>query len=325
MDGEKKNVISSFLIMILLEESSITLKPVLTINNDTTPQLTYSYDAVYLNNRLYVADDSFSILIFDKNGTLIRKIGQKGQGPKDFTNPPERLEIIGDQIHVREMQGWTLHIYNLEGDFIRKEKTHPGITKLKGVSYKKLPSITQPCKGFRFQNEANQCLYGETLCDSNMDLHISTSFLVSGKERIYVVKRRGAIEVYEGCLQIKNIELPLEKFKREITEDFFGTSLARALEPGTTQKKYKFGLPVISAAVESEIYLWVLVGDEHSQDKYRHATRTSLFRCNMESGEFDHKVDSKRSIDHIQIRGKYLTLNSAYEGEVSVFLIDSKD
>ncbi len=72
-----------------------------------------------LNGNILVNDQkACQILMFDKQGNFIKKIGKKGQGPGEFLNPycmsaTSELFIVGDNGNM------TLQFFDLKGNYIR--------------------------------------------------------------------------------------------------------------------------------------------------------------------------------------------------------------
>ncbi len=81
------------------------------------------YIAVDDEERIYVMDQGDSqVKVFDKNGSYLRKIGKKGEGPGELQNPNE-IFITGNKQLVWEDYIRSLNHYSLGGDFIRSVST----------------------------------------------------------------------------------------------------------------------------------------------------------------------------------------------------------
>ena len=78
------------------------------------------------NNKIYILDDKISVLFFfDKNGKYLSKIDKNGEGPEDYYLIYETvIKPEENQIYMISPMGF-LHIYDLEGNFIKK--IHSGI------------------------------------------------------------------------------------------------------------------------------------------------------------------------------------------------------
>ena len=81
------------------------------------------YIAVDNEERIYVMDQGGSqVKVFDKNGTFLRSIGKRGQGPGELQNPNEIFLTDNNQLVFEDfIRG--LNFYSLEGKFIRSLST----------------------------------------------------------------------------------------------------------------------------------------------------------------------------------------------------------
>lgn len=81
------------------------------------------YVAVDNEERIYVMDQGESqVKVFDKNGTFLRSIGKRGQGPGELQNPNEIFLTDNNQLIFEDFI-LGLNFYSLEGKFIRSLST----------------------------------------------------------------------------------------------------------------------------------------------------------------------------------------------------------
>ena len=73
---------------------------------------------------IYVSDSKAGhILVFDKNGEFLRKIGRRGQGPGEMMYPFE-IQILGEkELFVNDTGQAKAHYFTLEGEFLRQVTT----------------------------------------------------------------------------------------------------------------------------------------------------------------------------------------------------------
>ena len=86
--------------------------------DDENYQFYRAYDlAVDSEDNIYVADGGNNrIQKFDKNGSYILTIGEKGQGPGEFTGPSDILIDEQDNLYVSE--GRRIQIFNSSGEYL---------------------------------------------------------------------------------------------------------------------------------------------------------------------------------------------------------------
>jgi hypothetical protein len=76
------------------------------------------------NENIYVSDSKAGhILVFDKSGEFVRKIGRRGQGPGEMVYPFETLILREKEIFVNDIGQAKAHFFTLEGEFIRQMTT----------------------------------------------------------------------------------------------------------------------------------------------------------------------------------------------------------
>jgi hypothetical protein len=69
---------------------------------------------------IYVADTKAgNILVFDKKGKFLRKIGKRGQGPGEMRCPFEVLILGNEELFINDRGQAKAHFITLEGEFLR--------------------------------------------------------------------------------------------------------------------------------------------------------------------------------------------------------------
>ncbi len=61
----------------------------------------------------------FSVSKFNKDGTLIKRIGDRGQGPGEFSYEPKTLALLKDTLFVADFMG-NIQLFNLNLEFVKK-------------------------------------------------------------------------------------------------------------------------------------------------------------------------------------------------------------
>ena len=83
-----------------------------------------NYLAVDDAENIYVSDSyAGHILVFNKNGEFVRKIGQKGRGPGEMMFPLEIQILANNELLVNDTGQTRAHIFNLDGAFVRQMTT----------------------------------------------------------------------------------------------------------------------------------------------------------------------------------------------------------
>ncbi len=73
---------------------------------------------------IYVSDSNAGhIMVFDKNGQFVRKIGQKGRGPGEMIFPLEIQILAQKELLVNDTGQTRAHIFTLDGQFVRQVNT----------------------------------------------------------------------------------------------------------------------------------------------------------------------------------------------------------
>jgi len=74
------------------------------------------------SGNIYVSDQKrHAVMCFDSSGKFIRKIGQQGQGPGDFSTPGA-IFVTKDHLVVREIENSRFQYLDLEGKYLRSFK-----------------------------------------------------------------------------------------------------------------------------------------------------------------------------------------------------------
>jgi hypothetical protein len=99
----------------------LTLKEELSLGEVTKYQsLFYAVKELDVDNEqnIYVLDwMAGHILVFDQNGTVLRTIGRKGQGPGEFERPMD-ISIFGNKLMVHDLERG-ISFFTLKGEFIK--------------------------------------------------------------------------------------------------------------------------------------------------------------------------------------------------------------
>ena len=89
---------------------------------------TVAFDAA---GRLYVFDNQvYRIFVVGSDGTLIREIGRKGEGPGEFRYPADMVVMESGRVVVPDLEHRTYHLFNVDGSFERMVRMvgDPGFT-----------------------------------------------------------------------------------------------------------------------------------------------------------------------------------------------------
>ncbi|WP_194975444.1 6-bladed beta-propeller [Aquiflexum lacus] len=91
------------------------------------PPLTAIQDIVFSENFILLSDRVHGLLKFDNNGSFLGKIGEKGEGPDEYTMPYAiHLDEKENVVFVADWQKMTVISYNLEGKFESTSNKLPG-------------------------------------------------------------------------------------------------------------------------------------------------------------------------------------------------------
>ncbi len=82
--------------------------------------------AIAADGRVFIVDREHStILAYGADGTFVRKIGTKGQGPGELMMPTW-LWLAGDRLYVEDDQNATLSVFDLQGTFQKRSRLPAG-------------------------------------------------------------------------------------------------------------------------------------------------------------------------------------------------------
>lgn len=85
---------------------------------------TLTFLAVDDEENIYVSDSKAGhILVFDKQGEFLRKIGKRGQGPGEMLYPFEILILAQKELMVNDTRQAKVHFFTLGGEYIRQMTT----------------------------------------------------------------------------------------------------------------------------------------------------------------------------------------------------------
>jgi len=227
--------------------------------------ITYPTDAVLSGSRLYVAAGDAYVLVFEGERPL-EAIGGEGSGPGEFEHPPERLELIGDQLAVTERYGWRRHFFTRDGEYVRTEhREKSGVLSVGGRSLEKLLPEAALARGFRL--EAGDCGFAPLAGEDHLDYHHTEHVLSSLGSRLFIAARRGHLWIYDQCALVDEVRLDLTAMSREPIEDRRTTDLHRSRWGGTFVF-YRYGTPIEAIAAESATRCWLLVRDERQEGRF---------------------------------------------------------
>ena len=277
---------------------------------------------LYHQDRLYVADSGSHQVFMLDNQDNYTVFGKPGNGPREFKNPPVRLEIEDGHLRVTEWNRWSTSLYTLDGNFVKKFAPnryvfiHNGVVALK--HYGKGAMET----GYLFQLKDKQCYFGKLREKTWLEYHLSTNYHTVGEDGQFVIARKsGLIETYDGdCKQVASMVLMLDAYKREMVEDRLSTGLSRrkgkkAATSVPSPKAYRYGVPIIAVAAKNASRVWLLVKNENNESE------CFLYEVDPTAGEvhFSHKLDT--AFDGLSYNGGKLILLSTDEALVRVYEI----
>ena len=99
---------------------------------DAKHQLNKPADFIVTTDRIIVSDAGDDCLIvFDKKGRLIRRIGRQGQGPGEF-NRPGKIGAFENKIIAFDTQNSRFQVFSWSGDCLKTYMGAPGILTIGG-------------------------------------------------------------------------------------------------------------------------------------------------------------------------------------------------
>ncbi|MBD3414470.1 MAG: 6-bladed beta-propeller, partial [Candidatus Aminicenantes bacterium] len=116
-------IIATFLISINLqseETKEIDLHPVFQFGGlNVLPQMQLNRPSDFLvtdNNEIIISDtDDHCVVLFSTDGTFIRRIGRKGQGPGEFIRPV-KVSLLEDNLLVADSGNYRIQILTKSGE-----------------------------------------------------------------------------------------------------------------------------------------------------------------------------------------------------------------
>lgn len=121
---------------ILSTEKSIQLA-IICKNISTIPLETDSNILIKIIRNIYLYQNILFILhdnqisCFDRKGNFLRKIGNIGNGPGEYSGSPEEATFYDKYIFLNERSAQKLLIYTIEGDYIKTINTNHNISQFK--------------------------------------------------------------------------------------------------------------------------------------------------------------------------------------------------
>ena len=111
----------------IYSEEVFQLEEDLAVTSPEDPDLSFqnlNYLVVDDAENIYVSDSKAGhILVFDKSGEFVRKIGRRGRGPGEMSWPLE-IQILGKkELFVNDTGQTKAHIFTLDGNFLRQMTT----------------------------------------------------------------------------------------------------------------------------------------------------------------------------------------------------------
>ncbi len=67
-----------------------------------------------------VDNDLYEVRVFDASGRHLRSMGQRGEGPGEFTNPTSLWITAGDTLWVGNYRPWSYTVFTAQGQFVRR-------------------------------------------------------------------------------------------------------------------------------------------------------------------------------------------------------------
>ena len=303
-----------------LPEAVLTLDERSSTNPDHA--VSYPYDAVYHRDHLYVADDGSCVLVFDAEGTYVRTIGRRGQGPGELEHAPVSLVAEGDTLVVTEMYGYSRSRFTLAGRFLTREKIEGDVVYHGDMRFRKLTRGETLDHGDTHLVLGADCTCNRLEGAEARDLHLARAiFREISPGRFLAVKRRGTVEIYgRGCVLEKTIEFNVDRFKRELVEDPLATQLMAKVKD-ERHPYYQFGVPVFDASVESPEALWLLVENEQVQSVLRKPTETWLYRIDLRTEAVSFR-QLEGEVTGLRITDGKIVLIAQEEATVRVYELD---
>jgi len=283
----------------------------------------YPYDALIHEGKLYVADYYANVMVFSPD-RLLAVFGRVGQGPKEFRRPPVALRIKEGLVTATEMYGRRQSLFALNGAFVRREDLTRGIQYLTSDRFKELKFQEATAANHRYQHLESGAYFSGTHPNDSLDYHLAQALFLADAQCIYQVKRCGVIDIFErGAPSSRTIQLPLELLKKDIEADELGTQLNRRVVKGNHDAvAYRFGVPIVDAALQADGYIWLLAADEHYENHLRRPELVYLYRVNLEKGVPDFVIQLREPASRLRISEGHLVLISTEFATIRAYALD---
>ncbi|MDJ0838960.1 MAG: hypothetical protein QNK37_20740 [Acidobacteriota bacterium] len=299
-----------------LLSSDIPYQPFLSLTDEHAAgghYLIFPADAVTDGTRLFVADeDGYRIFLVDQAGT--RTFGSKGQGPDKFRNGPVALSLENGRLGVFEWNYHDVSFYTLDGRFLEKKKPdrllHFGDLTVKAHH---IALCIQSGHYFRFDEG---CMFAELREPSVLGQHLARAYLARGESGPLILARaNGLLAVVDSrCDEKVKMRLPIGAFAAEPEikprESVF-------IE-GRLEKMYRNGVPLIGVAARSLQQVWVLVRNEHTEERL-------LYEVNLERRQIVSRYSLDAAFNKLRYMNGILLLISGEEGLVRSFRVADVD
>ncbi len=204
--------------------------------------------------------------------------------------------------------------FDKKGRFLYKKPPKKGLYPLNGVQIHKISFVRRIRNGFNYQFDKG-CFFDKLNEQTLMGEHLSRSLLAVGSDKVLVLaKRNGTIAtVTDDCQVITKFKMNLLRF---------------AIDPTPIKNAYvdykrklsnlqKNGLPLIGLAVKNRQLGWVLIRNEHNEDRW-------LYELNLETGTTVFKEKLDVAFSTIRYSNGALILVSETEAVVRCLLVDWK-
>lgn len=316
-----------FLVTLLLLDIIDLKSPDIFINGDLDFDgnfISYPQDAIFWNNKLYIAAGAHEILIF-QGEDFYKKLGQEGEGPGQFNFIPVQLMVKNDQLEVLESFGYNYNYFNNKHKFITKK-----IFK-RPISYKYGPFTSNLTRlidndNYMLRDVERKCNILKKEGPSDLDFHLSSFLAFDHNDGILFIKKSGFAELYNfKCELVKRWVIKTGHLAREPIPDPQLTGIANAYFKSMSLKRksikyYKYGTPITSVSF-SENRLWLLINNEHTIDQRGQPTETWLYFLNIKTNE--HKIQKlKTTASHIRYSDGFLILISKENATIKAWYID---
>lgn len=109
-------------------EASKVIESIRYVPLETTGEsiITAIEQSIIYQDRIYILDIfGKSVLLFNKHGKFIRRIGSKGKGPREYISPMSiDIDEKSELLYVLDDKASKFLIFSLEGEFVREERVN---------------------------------------------------------------------------------------------------------------------------------------------------------------------------------------------------------